>query len=562
MIKIKILFPLVLIAFAIFSRAQNGLEGIIVEKFYVSDANDTSVNSIGGVLPIGSVTYRIYVDMLPGYKFQAAYGVDQVPVGGAPSPGDHELRIETTTLFFNNEDRGATTPTFTKSRLSDNTVMLDSYLSVGAACAGHFGILKTEDDGVATVVNYDGVLQNNDPAAGIPLTVQDGIIAGSPSTVTDVGITTEIEVFADQNDGTNGPVFSTWNGSWACLTGCMGPDTVENKLLIAQITTDGVLTFELNIQIGLPGGSTQFERYVAKNPVGNEISIPSLTGRFGQNVSPTVTITAPSNGATFQVDDNVTIEATAGDTDGSVTQVEFFVDGNSVGADSTSPYNASWTAAAGVHSLTAVATDNEGAETTSSAVSITVGNNLQAPTVSIIAPANGATYIEGESVNIQATAADADGTVTKVEFFVNGTSIGTDNSSPFSKTWNSVQGTASLTARATDNDGLEATSPAVTITVSDSVTGIKDLSFIGMSFIVFPNPASSSVTMEIEAESQSRLITYTLYMLSGEAVFKKELGIISGKHAEVIDLSSLASGHYFIEVSSEGHSSIKKITKN
>ena len=54
----------------------------------MSDANDATQNATGGVLPVGSVTYRIYVDMLPGYKFQAAYGV----------PG-HEMRIKQLLCF-------------------------------------------------------------------------------------------------------------------------------------------------------------------------------------------------------------------------------------------------------------------------------------------------------------------------------------------------------------------------------------------------------------------------------------------------------------------------------
>jgi hypothetical protein len=121
---------------------QNGLENIIVEKYYISDGNDTIANLDGGVLPVGSVTYRVYVDMLPGYKFQVCYGVPT-----------HELRIETTTLFFNNEDRGSTSPNFSFTNAAKNTVMLDSWLSVGAACNGYMGILKSDDNGVGNIVN-------------------------------------------------------------------------------------------------------------------------------------------------------------------------------------------------------------------------------------------------------------------------------------------------------------------------------------------------------------------------------------------------------------------------
>jgi len=257
------------------SFSQNGLEEILVEKYYLTEANDTLANAIGGDLPVGSVTYRIYVDMLPGYKFQAAYGVDVLPIGTI-SPGDHELRIATTTLFFNNEDRGAIFPTYTKNQARLNTVILDSWLSVGAACAGNFGIMKSEDNGVATVINsfVPPLIQNANTNYGIPVSVEDGLIAGTPEPVITIGIDSIQNMFNNQNDGTNGPVFSTYNGSWASLNGSMGPDSLTNKVIIAQITTDGTFSFKLNIQISTPSGGV--ENYVAENPVGSEIQIPSL----------------------------------------------------------------------------------------------------------------------------------------------------------------------------------------------------------------------------------------------------------------------------------------------
>ena len=138
--------------------AQNGLRNVIVEKYYVSNIADTALNSSDGTLPIGSVTYRIYAVMLPGYKFEAAYGTNK-PL--------HELRLATTTSFFNNTDRGATTANaVSKNNLKNNTVMLDSWLSVGAGSAGNFGVLKGEDTNGGTL-NSDGILQNTDPSAGI-----------------------------------------------------------------------------------------------------------------------------------------------------------------------------------------------------------------------------------------------------------------------------------------------------------------------------------------------------------------------------------------------------------
>ncbi len=260
----KILLSFVLIFLGVFSQAQNGLENIIVEKYYISNAADAAGSS--GILPVGSVTYRIYADMLPGYKFQMAYG-----------NASHNLKMTTTTSFFNNEDYGSTTPNFSKTNARKNTVMLDSWLSVGAACNSNFGVMKSEDDGVANAVNLNGLLANTDPAMGIALTTQDGFLAGSPESVTMVGITTQADVFGD---GTaNGNSFILNGAAWSCLNGAVGP-TATNRVLIAQITTDGVFHYELNIQIGTPTGGVQ--NYVSSNPTmyngQMEITIPSLSG--------------------------------------------------------------------------------------------------------------------------------------------------------------------------------------------------------------------------------------------------------------------------------------------
>ncbi|MGZ3866266.1 MAG: T9SS type A sorting domain-containing protein [Bacteroidia bacterium] len=264
-----------LLLLSTFAKAQApvGLDSVIVEKYYVSDANDQTMDATGGTLPLHSVTYRIYVDMKPGYKFQAAYGVDVAPHGGAPSAGDHELRLQTTTSFFNNIDRGATTPAFTKSQAQNNTVMLDSWLSVGGACNGQMGVLKADDNGVANATNADGVLQNNDAYAGIPLTTQDGFIAGTPEAVTFVGVANDILVLGDGT--TTGSVVATYNGSWASLNGSVGP-LANNRVLIAQITTDGTFCFTLNLQLGTPTPGVS-ENWVASAPVGNEGTHPSLT---------------------------------------------------------------------------------------------------------------------------------------------------------------------------------------------------------------------------------------------------------------------------------------------
>ncbi|MBP6335081.1 MAG: T9SS type A sorting domain-containing protein [Bacteroidia bacterium] len=451
----KIIFGIGLFMVSLLARAQNGLESIIVEKYYVSNAAD-SIGAIGNGsnLPIGSVTYRIYADLLPGYKFQAAYGV----------PG-HTLTLSSTTSFYTNTDRGDVTPAYSKTNAASNTVMLDSWLSVGGACTANFGILKSEDGaaGGTNVVNANGILANNDASAGIPLTTQDGIYSGAPEAVTFVGIS-NAELDFLSSSGTVGNLLTTSNGSWASLNGSVGP-TSTNKVLIAQLTTNGVFHYELNIQIGTPSGGT--ENYVSSAPTGVEITIPSLTGTLGvANAAPTVSITSPANGTSFITGAVVPIAATAADADGTIASVEFFVNGVSVGLDNSSPYTANYTSVAGTHSLTARATDNTGAQTTSAAVSITVANNPP-PTVSITSPANGASFITGTVVAISANASD-NGSVATVEFFADGVSLGIDNASPYTANYTATAGNHNLTARATDNLGAQSTSPAIAITVANN----------------------------------------------------------------------------------------------
>lgn len=524
----KIILGIFLLFIASLSHAQNGLEGIVVEKYYVSNAADAAASV--GILPVGSVTYRIYADMLPGYKFQAAYGV-----------ASHTLTLSTTTTFFNNEDRGATTPTYTKTQAKGNSVMLDSWLSVGASCTNNFGILKTEDNvatGGANVVNSNGILANTDPSAGIPLTTQDGIYAGTPEPVTFVGITTgvsanDLQVF----DATSqvGNLFTTANGSWASLNGSLGPIAATNKVLIAQITTDGVFHYELNIQIGTPTGGVQ--QYVAINPVGAEISIPSMMGTLGgANIAPTVSITSPTNGASFLTGATVAIAATAADADGTVASVEFFVDGVSIGVDVSSPYTANYTGVVGTHTLTAKATDNSGAITTSSVVTISVANN-PAPTCSITSPTTGTTFIVGDLVSIAANATD-NGSVASVEFFVDGVSLSIDNTSPYTASYTAALGTHSLTARATDNLGAQTTSTVVSITVVNNNPPTVSIT-APVNGAVYTAPAV--VTINANAADADGSVTQVDFFVNGSLVGTDATSPYSFNWTSVIGAANLTA---------------------
>lgn len=89
-----------------------------------------------------------------------------------------------------------------------------------------------------------------------------------------------------------------------------------------------------------------------------------------------------------------------------------------------------------------------------------------APSVSISVPANGAVLAVSTPLTLTASAGDSDGWIDHVDFYSNGTFIGTDTSFPYSLSWTeSAQGTYGLTAKAVDNQGTMSTSAVVSVTV-------------------------------------------------------------------------------------------------
>jgi hypothetical protein len=111
------------------------------------------------------------------------------------------------------------------------------------------------------------------------------------------------------------------------------------------------------------------------------------TTSSGDTTPPTVSMTAPANGAT--ISGTVTISCSAADNVG-VASVQFQCDGANVGsALTTTPYSLAMNTASypnGTHTLTAVARDAAGNQTTSSGVTVNISNTVVgSPVVSVAA---------------------------------------------------------------------------------------------------------------------------------------------------------------------------------
>ena len=222
---------------------------------------------------------------------------------------------------------------------------------------------------------------------------------------------------------------------------------------------------------------------VARDAAGNKTTATHVTvtvsnGGGGDTTPPTVSMTAPANGST--VSGTVTVSANASDNVG-VAGVQFELDGAALGAEQTSaPYSVSWNSTAvpnGNHSLTAVARDAAGNKTTATLVTVTVSNgggggDTTPPTVSMTAPAGGAT-VTG-TVTVSANASDNVGVV-GVQFELDGAPLGAeDTTAPYSISWDSTttaNGSHSLSAVARDAAGNKGTATPVTVTVSNGGGG-------------------------------------------------------------------------------------------
>ncbi|MFY0571258.1 PHB depolymerase family esterase [Archangium lansingense] len=192
-------------------------------------------------------------------------------------------------------------------------------------------------------------------------------------------------------------------------------------------------------------------------------------------VPPTVSLSAPANGATLS--GTVLVTASATDNVG-IAKVEFSIDNTLVGTDTASPFEYSWNTAAatnGAHTLVARAYDAAGNTSTSSTLSVTVTGGISdttAPTVAITFPTAGSTV--AGAIDIAATASDDTG-VTKVEFLIDGAVVGQGVASlqagPYTYNWNTTSystGVHNLQARAYDAAGNTAASATVAVTVDQN----------------------------------------------------------------------------------------------
>lgn len=228
-----------------------------------------------------------------------------------------------------------------------------------------------------------------------------------------------------------------------------------------------------------------FGSWSTGKPVEHVIAIPEEPTEFVANFNafgvanlPPVVDLAPP-GSTVLVGQELTLGATASDSDGRVVSVSFYDGTSLILADATAPFQAKWTpTTAGSRVLTARATDEDGAVATSPGVAVTVqdqgGSDTQAPTVRFRQPADSTRGLATIAVEVEAT--DNRGVV-GVEFQLDGTPVGPeDTAAPwgFSRPGDAyTSGQHEVRARARDAAGNRSPWVKVTFTLGGS-EGLPD----------------------------------------------------------------------------------------
>lgn len=290
-----------------------------------------------------------------------------------------------------------------------------------------------------------------------------------PSSTTPVGVT-DLRVRSTSNTAVRGTFksfdesvtdfvveYKVGNGSWAQLT------TLAST---AREFTDS----------GLSTGQERFYRVIARN--GATAGAPSNAARVVVG-EPVLTTLAVPSAATLSIGQTITVPLTALDQFGNPLNIQrelralpdgyVSIDqaaGAITGLQSTSNLSPDWPLWVAYTTQT-----QEGAiRRTNYQVTTVVPNQLpsnQLPTCSITSPSDGATYIVGQAVMITASATDPDGTIARVEFFVNGQKVDEDTTAPYNTAWTpTMPGTYTLSARATDNSGAATDAAAITVTVN------------------------------------------------------------------------------------------------
>lgn len=211
------------------------------------------------------------------------------------------------------------------------------------------------------------------------------------------------KIFVALASYTGSSVFCSTDGGTTWVNISTGLPLVPANCFVMQSNGDVYCGTDIGVYIRTAAATTwtAFTSGMPGVPV-NDLEIFTPTGKlraatYGRGIwesplnsfnnAPSVSITSPANNAAFNVGSSITINATAADTDGTIASVAFYNGATLLGTSTVAPYTYTWaTPPTGSYALTARATDNGGAITTSATVNVSVTVQFDAGISAITTP--------------------------------------------------------------------------------------------------------------------------------------------------------------------------------
>lgn len=344
--------------------------------------------------------------------------------------------------------------------------------------------------------------------------------------------------------------------------------SVQSVIGIANVKAaiDGVQIFERNGGNTSPFGHSQFIDF-AQLPNGAHRFSIAATDADGVaavlDIPFTLSLSAPPAPVIAQPADNAQVSTPQLAVSGTAmagSQVQLYLGGQAVGSPMAVPANGSFSGslnlpAEGAHRIDATASNARGTSPRSAAVAVTYA--IAAPTVNFTMPAQGATVVGSTSVGVAVMAPDG---IAKVDFFANGSLIGSATQAPYSVQWDTsgvANGAFTLRAVATSKAGKtgEATR-AVTVNNKPPEPEQPKTPYTGTVSSVSPAVSYGAQRVVIAGAAVSRasgqpMPNAALRMVLDISGFKRRIGIAtddSGQYRYEFVPTANDNGTYIVSV--------------
>lgn len=474
-----------------------------------------------------------------------------------------------------------------QTKLGEDLTAPYSFTWSGAALGSHdLTVVATDDDNasvtsavVSISVNEPGSNQApsvsiTSPAEGATITEGTAIIITSDASDSD-GTVVLVEFYEGSNklgEDASAPFSYTWNGAvagsyalTARATDDDGATATSGVVNVTVETSDGgdcaglpqyaagtsysqdqeVKNLNQKFRCNVPGWCSSSAAWAYEPGAGQYWQDAwSLIGDCGDgdpdpdNVEPTVSVSSPANGADFSEGDDITLTASASDSDGTVTKVEYFHGSTKIGEATSSPYTVTWSnVSAGSYTLTARATDNDGATGTSTAVAISVTTTGGGDCGGLPVWSASEVYTGGDQVQYNGNKYQAN--------------YWTQNNNPeeFSgqyEHWTNIGACGSAAARTASSGNVHA-----------DETGFSSFSLKQN----YPNPFSAYTVIDFSVPEDGPVSLVIYNSLGAEVINVVNKELKAGKHHYELNTSSLPGGLYHCQLKSEGRIMTLKMFK-